>query len=396
MIADTADRLSSALGRLGSEAAFVVLARARELEARGRSIVHMEIGEPDFDTPEHIKRAGIAAIERNLTHYTPSAGTPELRDAIAQYAATRRGIAPFKRENVVITPGAKLMVWNVLFALLEPGDDVLISDPAYPTYASCAGYLRANIVPLALHDANEFRIDLDELAAKVSSKTKVLVLNSPQNPTGGVLTRSDMETIAELAQRHDFLILSDEIYSRNVYDGEFVSIASIPGMRDRTIIIDGFSKSHAMTGWRLGYGVMPEPIARAVTLVNNNTFACAGTFVQHAGIAAVTGPDEPIQAMVAKFRERRDVIVKGLNDIPGISCVMPRGAFYAFPNISAITHDDKKLALFLLEEAGVGLLGGSCFGPGGAGHLRISYAASLETLSEALARMKQALPNYRE
>ena len=394
MIADTADRLCAALSRLGSESAFDVLARARQLEALGRTVVHMEIGEPDFDTPAHIKRAGMDAIADNYSHYTPSAGIPELRDAIALYAAKLRGVAPYRRENVVVSPGAKPIIWNTLSALLDPGDEMVYTEPCYPAYASCANYLQAKAIPVHLREAKAFRIDLDELAAKVSNKTKALVINSPHNPTGGVLTRSDLEAIAQLAQRHDFLVISDEIYCRNIYDAKFVSMAELPGMRERTIIVDGFSKAYAMTGWRLGYAIMPERLAQAVTLFNNNTFSCTATFVQHAGVAALTGPDQPVLDMVAEFRARRDILIAGLNDLPGVSCVVPEGAFYAFPNVSTITSDDKKLASFLLEEGGVACLGGSCFGEAGTGYLRFSYAVSQDDIRVALAALKATLPKF--
>jgi aspartate/methionine/tyrosine aminotransferase len=385
---------ANASNRLGTESAFDVLARARELEAQGKRIVHMEIGEPDFDTPEHIKRAGIAAIEINQSHYTPSAGIPELRDAIATYAAKFRGMEPFARENVVVAAGAKPIIWNILSALLNPGDEMVYADPAYPAYASCASYLGATPIPVPLVEAKDFRLDLDELAAKLSNKTRALVINSPHNPTGGVLTIEDLKTIADLAQRYDITVISDEIYSRNLYDGEFASIATLPGMRERTIIVDGFSKAYAMTGWRLGYAIMPPDIARTVTLFNNNTFSCVATFVQFAGISALEGPDEPIVAMVEEFRKRRDALVAGLNRLPGVSCKVPQGAFYAFPNVTQITNDDKKLASFVLEEAGVGNLGGSCFGPAGRGYLRFSYACSLDEINFALERMAEALPHY--
>jgi aspartate/methionine/tyrosine aminotransferase len=310
-LAHHAEFLSSAVSRLGSESAFEVLARARQLEAEGRHIVHMEIGEPDFDTPDHIKAGGIAAINANLTHYAPSAGIPELRDAIAQYAAQFRGIEPFRRENVVVAPGAKPAIWNTLAALLDPGDELIYADPAYPAYASAAGYLGAQPIPVALREDKNWRLDLDELAAKITPRTKVVVVNSPHNPTGGVLTRDDLQTIADLSQRHGFLVLADEIYSRNIYGPGFASITQCAGMRDRTIIIDGFSKAYAMTGWRLGYAILPAALAQTVTLFANNTYSCVAPFVQHAGIAALHGPDEPVIAMNETFRTRRDALVHG-------------------------------------------------------------------------------------
>ena len=388
-------RPSAAALRLSGEGAFVALARARELEALGHDVIHLEVGEPDFATPAHIKDAGIDAIRRDVTHYTPSAGAPALRDAIARYAGDFRGIAPFRRDEVVVSPGLKPLVWNVLSALLDPGDEMIYADPAYPAYAGCAAYLQARAIPIPLREATHFRLDLDRLAAAMSSRTKVLVLNSPHNPTGGVLTRDDLETIAALAIRHDVTVVSDEIYSRNLYDGDFVSIATLDGMRERTILLDGFSKAYAMTGWRLGYGVMPASIARTVALLAQNNYSCTAAFVQEAGIAALRGPDEPVRAMIDEFRVRRDAIVAGLNSLPGISCVVPDGAFYAFPNVSGVTPDDRKLASFLLEEAHVAGLGGSCFGDAGSGYMRFSYANSLENIERAIERMRAVLPHVR-
>jgi aspartate aminotransferase len=395
-IARHADYLCSAISRLGSESAFEVLARAKAIEAGGRRVVHMEIGEPDFDTPDHIKRAGITAIEENYSHYSPSAGIPELREAIAEYASNYRGLTPaYGPHNVVVGAGAKPIIWNLLSALLDPGDELVYADPAYPAYASAASYLGAKPVPVHLLESRNWRLDLDELAAKVGPKTKAVVINSPHNPTGGVLLREDLERIAELAERHNFLVISDEIYSRNRYVDYFHSISQLDGMRERTIIVDGFSKAYAMTGWRLGYCIAPGEIAKTVTLFNNNTFSCVATFVQRAGIAALTGDDAPVERMNDIFRERRDAIVAGLNRIPNVSCTLPEGAFYAFPNVSQITGDDKHLARWLLENAGVACLGGSSFGPAGAGYLRFSYAASLDDIGWALEQLRVSLPNYR-
>jgi aspartate aminotransferase len=397
MLAVHEDRLAAAVARLGSENAFEILARARELEAQGRRVVHMEIGEPDFDTPDGIKKAAVDALYDNHTHYTPSGGLPSLRATIASYASRFRHITPeWQAENVVIAPGAKPVIWNTLSALLGPGDEFVYFDPAYPAYASCAHYLEAVVHAIPLLESRNWRMDLDELARRVSDKTKVVVINSPHNPTGGVLTRSDLECIAELAQRYDFLVLADEIYSRNFYlDSEYLSISSLPGMRERTIVVDGFSKAYAMTGWRLGYAIMPESLARAVTLFNNNTFSCVASFVQMAGIAALTGTDEPVLRMNEIFRSRRDRLVDGLNAIAGISCLLPEGAFYAFPNVTSITHDDRALAKFLLEEGGVACGGGSSFGAAGKGYLRFSYAASLEDIDWALHSIAQKLPKFK-
>jgi aspartate aminotransferase len=394
-LTNPADFLCTAVSRMGSESAFEVFGRARQLQAEGRDIVHLEIGEPDFDTPEHIKAAGKAAIDANDTHYAPNAGIVELRDAIADYATRfRRLPVPYARENVVVAPGAKMVIWNLLAALLDPGDEVIYADPAYPTYAAAAGYLGAKPVPVRLLERLNWRLDLDEFRAKITPRTKLVILNSPHNPTGGVLTRADLQVIADEALRHNLLVLSDEIYSRNLYTSEFVSIAQLEGMQERTIVVDGFSKAYAMTGWRLGYCIAPERIARAATLLANNTYACVNTFVQKAGVAALTGPDEPVQEMGRIFRERRAFIVEGLNAIPNITCPMPDGAFYVFPNVTKIGADDLRVASFLLEDAGVALLGGSSFGPAGAGYLRLSYANSLEILGRALVRMREALPRF--
>jgi aspartate aminotransferase len=397
MLAVHEDRIAAAVARLGSENAFEVLARARQIEAQGRRVVHMEIGEPDFDTPEHIKKAAVDALYDNHTHYTPSAGITQLRATIADYASRFRGVTPaYAPENVVISPGAKPIIWNTLSALLDPGDDFVYFDPAYPAYASCASYLQANIHAIPLLESRNWRMDLDELERRVSQKTKAIVINSPHNPTGGVLTKSDLERIAELAQRYDFLVVADEIYSRNFYlDSPYVSIASLDGMRDRTIVVDGFSKAYAMTGWRLGYAIMPEALAKTVTLFNNNTFSCVATFVQMAGIAALTGDDTPVKRMNDIFRQRRDRLVVGLNEIDGISCTLPEGAFYAFPNVSAATHDDRALSRFLLEEGGVACGGGSSFGAAGKGYLRFSYAASLDDIAWALESIAKTLPRFK-
>jgi aspartate aminotransferase len=387
-------RPSAGALRLSGEGAFEALARARELESQGHDVIHLEVGEPDFATPDHIKRAGIAGIEHDATHYSPSVGIATLRDAVASYAARFRNIAPFARENVVISPGLKPLIWNVLAALLDPDDEVIFADPAYPAYAGGAAYLQARATPIPLLESTGFRLDLDMLAARISPRTKVLALNSPHNPTGGVLTRSDLETIAELAIRNDVTVVSDEIYSRNVYGGDFFSIAALDGMRERTILLDGFSKAYAMTGWRLGYGIMPADIAKTVALIGQNNYSCTTTFVQEAGIAALEGPDEPVVAMVEEFRVRRDAIVAGLNSLPGITCRVPDGAFYAFPNVSGVTKHDRKLASFFLEEAYVAALAGTGFGAAGRGYMRFSYANSLAKIGAAVERMRAVLPRF--
>lgn len=380
--------------RLGTESAFVVLARARALEAQGRNIIHLEIGEPDFDTPEHVKAAGIASIRNNRTHYTPAQGIAELRDAIVAYVKRTRGIE-VARDNVIVSPGAKQTIACTLMALLNPGDEVVIPDPAYPAYRSIVTYVGAVPVSVPLHESKAFRLDLGDLEAAITPKTKILVLNSPHNPTGGILTRDDIAGIAALARKRDFLVISDEIYNRHCYDAEFASYYGLAGAPDRSILVDGFSKAWAMTGWRLGFGVYPKYIADAVGALMLNTVSCTATFVQDAGIAALEGDDRPVQAMRDEFRRRRHVLVSGLCEIPGISCQTPGGAFYVFPNVSAIERDDVKLANYILEEGNVAVLGGSTFGPNGKGFIRLSYANSEENLREALKRMKAVLAKYR-
>lgn len=396
MLATQKSFLARSLGRMGSENAFAILQRAREIEATGRRVVHMEIGEPDFDTPENIKRAAVTSLMAHDTHYTPSQGTLELREVVADYASRFRKLAKaYTPANVTISPGAKPIIWNILSAILDPGDDFIYFDPAYPAYGSASSYLQANVTRIPLRESHGWRMDLDELASRVSDKTKAIVINSPHNPTGGVLLRSDLERIAELAIEHNFLVIADEIYSRNFYlDSEYVSIASLPGMQERTIIVDGFSKAYAMTGWRLGYAIGPEEIINAITLFNNNTFSCVTSFVQKAGIEALTNTDAAVREMNETFRARRDKLVSGLNDLPGVSCTLPEGAFYAFPNVSEITHDDKALASFILEESGVACGGGSSFGPAGAGYLRFSYAASIDDIEYALKQLKEYLPKF--
>src|SRR5215469_15874951 len=397
MLAVHDQRIADAVARLGAENAFQVLARAREIEATGRRVVHMEIGEPDFDTPKHIKDAAVASLMAHDTHYTPSAGIHELRETVADYATRFRKMPkPYTAANVTVSPGAKPIIWNILSAILDPGDDFVYFDPAYPAYGSASSYHQANIHAIPLLESRNWRMDLDELARRVSDKTKAIVINSPHNPTGGVLTKGDLERIAELANRHDFIVIADEIYSRNFYlDSDYLSIAALDGMRDRTIIVDGFSKAYAMTGWRLGYAIMPDRLAKTVTLFNNNTFSCVATFVQMAGIAALTGDDAPVKRMNDIFRQRRDRLVNGLNDIAGISCTLPEGAFYAFPNVTEITHDDRALAKFLLEEGGVACGGGSSFGAAGKGYLRFSYAASLEDIDWALESIAKTIPKFK-
>ncbi|MDQ6768017.1 MAG: pyridoxal phosphate-dependent aminotransferase [Candidatus Eremiobacteraeota bacterium] len=386
--------LADSMRRLGTESAFVVLARAKALEAEGRNIIHLEIGEPDFDTPEHIKEGAIRSLRANRTHYTPAAGIMELRLAIAEYVKRTRGVAATV-DQIVVTPGAKPIIAAVLMALLNAGDEVIIPDPAYPAYRSITTYVGAKPVSLPLLEARDFRFEIRALEAAITPKTKILVLNSPHNPTGGILTPEDITAIADVVSKHDILVISDEIYSRHAYDKPFASYYGLAGMPERTILIDGCSKAWAMTGWRLGFGVMPSYIAEAATALILNTVSCTATFVQDAAIQALTGPDEPVQAMCSEFLRRRTILVDGLNKIPGVSCRMPGGAFYVFPNVSKIEPDDIALASYLLNEAGVAVLGGSTFGPQGKGFLRLSYANSEENLREALKRIEKALAAYK-
>ncbi len=383
-------RLAERMSRLGTETAFEVLARAKALEAQGREIIHLEIGEPDFDTPAHIKAAAVRALEEGWTHYTPAAGIPALREAIADYIRRTRGI-PVGPEHVVVVPGGKPIMFFAILALVEEGDEVIYPNPGFPIYESMIRFVGARPVPLRLRMENEFRVDVEELARLITPRTRMLILNSPANPTGGVLTREDLEAIAELCLKHDLVVLSDEIYSRILYEGEHISIASFPGMLERTIILDGFSKTYAMTGWRLGYGVMPEPLAEAVTRLMINSNSCTAAFTQIAGIAALTGPQDEVDRMVAAFRERREVMVEGLNRLPGFRCLKPKGAFYAFPNIEGAGMSSRELAHYVLEEAGVAVLSGTAFGEYGEGFLRLSFANSIENIQKALERIEKAL-----
>ena len=386
--------LADSMRRLGTESAFVVLARARALEAQGRNIIHLEIGEPDFNTPEHIKDAAIRSLHANRTHYTPAAGIMELRTAIVDYVQRTRGVS-VTPDHVVVTPGAKPIIAAVLMALLNPDDEVIIPDPAYPAYRSITTYVGAKPVSLPLIESRDFRFEISALEAAITPKTKILVLNSPHNPTGGILTPDDIAGIADIVRKHDIIVISDEIYSRHAYDRPFASYYGLAGMPERTILIDGCSKAWAMTGWRLGFGVMPTYIAEAATSLVLNTVSCTATFVQDAAIAALNGPDEPVQAMRDEFLRRRNLLVSGLCKIPGVGCRTPGGAFYVFPNVSKIEPDDLALANYLLNDAGVAVLGGSTFGPYGKGYLRLSYANSEENLSEALKRIERALASYK-
>ena len=384
-------RLAGRMERLGTETAFSVLARAKALEARGRDIVHLEIGEPDFDTPEHIIEAGCRALRAGHTHYTPSAGIPELREAIAEDVSRSRGIT-VTPEQVVVTPGGKPIMFFVILALVESGDEVLLPNPAFPIYESMVNFAGGQPVFVPLRQEHGFRFDLDEFRANLSEKTKLVILNSPANPTGGVLTPEDVAGLADiLRERPDVHVLSDEIYSRLLYDASFASIASEegldPGDDGRTTILDGFSKTYAMTGWRLGYGVMPVPLAEQVAKLQVNSNSCTAAATQYAGLAALRGPQDDVERMLTEFRARRDLIVAGLNVLPGVECITPQGAFYAFPRITGTGRSADELADLLLDKVGVACLSGTAFGRHGESHLRLSYANSRENIARALDRM---------
>ncbi|MFQ5857318.1 MAG: pyridoxal phosphate-dependent aminotransferase [Anaerolineae bacterium] len=386
-------KLAERMSRLGTETAFEVLARAKALEAQGRDIIHLEIGEPDFDTPAHIVEAGVRALREGHTHYTPAAGIPELRQAIARHISESRGIDA-RSEHVVVTPGAKPIMFFTILALVEASDEVIYPNPGFPIYESMINFVGATPVALPLREERDFRFDADEFRSLVSERTKLIILNSPQNPTGGVLTPEDLQAIADAARERGIMVLSDEVYEQILYEGQHVSIASLPDMQALTILLDGYSKTYAMTGWRLGYGVMPAPLADQVSKLMVNSNSCTAAFTQQAGIAALTGPRDEVRAMVQAFRERRDVIVNGLNQIPGIRCVMPAGAFYAFANVTGTGLGSGELADRLLNEAGVATLAGESFGAYGAGYLRLSYANSVENIKAALKRMRQLLSSH--
>jgi aspartate aminotransferase len=375
------------MSRLGTETAFEVLAKARALEAKGRDVVHLEIGEPDFDTPRAIVAAGVAALERGETHYTQSAGVIELREAIARYLRERRGVHADPAQ-VIVTPGAKPIMFYALLALLDEGDEAIYPDPGFPIYSSMIDFSGARGVPLPLREENGFQPDLDELRRLVTSRTKVLVLNSPNNPTGSVLSSEAIRAIAAIARERDLWVLTDEIYGELVYDGEHRSIAVEEDMAERTILLDGFSKTFAMTGWRLGYGVFPRALVEPVTKLVTNSVSCTATFVQRAGAAALSSRPPEVDRMVAEFRRRRDAVTKGLNAVPGITCRAPQGAFYVFPNVRGLgLRSSAEVADRLLNEAGVATLAGTCFGAAGEGYLRLSYANSLPNLEKAVSRI---------
>ena len=379
--------LARRLDRLGTETAFEVAAKARALEATGRSIVHLEIGEPDFDSPAAVVAEGIAALRRGETHYTGSAGIPELRGAIAMYLKRTRGLE-IDPAQVIVTPGAKPIMFFALLALLEEGDEAIYPDPGFPIYSSMISFAGARGIPLPLRESNDFTPDLDELRSLITDRTKLIIVNSPHNPTGGILSGEAVREISKLARAHDLWVLSDEIYGEIVYDGEHHSFLGQDGMAERTILLDGFSKTFAMTGWRLGYGVFPPPLLEPVTKLVTNSVSCTAAFIQRAGIVALTGRQPELDVMLKAFRERRDAVVAGLNAIDGVTCRVPHGAFYVFPNISGLAlGDSASVAERILQEAGVAVLAGTCFGLSGEGYLRLSYANSLENLELAVHRI---------
>jgi aspartate/methionine/tyrosine aminotransferase len=380
-------RLARRMQRLGTETAFEVLVKARALEAKGRDIVHLEIGEPDFDTPANIVEAAVDALHKGWTHYGPSAGLPQLRQAIANDVASSRGIS-VSPEEVVVVPGGKPIIFFTIMALCDEGDEVIYPNPGFPIYESMINFIGAKPVPIQLKEELDFGLDVDELKRLITDRTKLIIVNSPQNPTGGVLSETDIKRIANVIGDRDIMVLSDEIYSRLLFEGVHHSIAAVPGFKDRTIILDGFSKTYAMTGWRMGYGVMRPDLAQHIARLMTNSNSCTASFTQVAGVEAVTGDQTSVMKMNDAFRERRDAFVKRINTIKGFSCRMPKGAFYAFPNITRTGWPSKKLADAILEDAGVAVLSGTAFGAFGEGYLRFSIANSMENLNKALDRIE--------
>jgi len=382
-------QLARRMSRLGTETAFEVLNKARVLERQGRSIVHLEIGEPDFDTPANVVEAAVDALHKGWTHYGPSAGLPELRQTLAEYVSRTRGVT-VTSDEVVVVPGGKPIIFFSILSLIDEGDEVIYPNPGFPIYESMIQYVGGRAVPIALREERDFALDVNELESLISERTKLIIINSPQNPTGGVLQRKDIEQIANVIGDRNIMVLSDEIYSRLLFDGgQHFSIMSVPGMQERTILLDGFSKAYAMTGWRMGYGVMRPDLAAHMTRLMTNSNSCTASFTQVAGIEAIRGDQTSVDHMRDEFQRRRDAFVAGLNKTKGFSCRMPKGAFYVFPNIKATGWKSKPLADSLLEQAGVAALSGTAFGAFGEGYLRFSVANSLENLREALQRIEQ-------
>ena len=387
-------KLAESMSRIGVESAFDVLVRARALEAQGKSVIHLEIGEPDFNTPAHIIEAAKKALDEGWTHYGPTQGLPELRKVIADYTSQTRAIK-VGPESVCVVPGGKPIIFFPILALIEPGDEVIYPNPGFPIYESMIRFAGGTPMPMPLEESRGFSFDLDRFHDLLTDKTKLVILNSPQNPTGGVIPRADIEALAGMLRERDLIVLSDEVYARIYYGGKApTSIASYPGMLEKTIILDGFSKTWAMTGWRMGYGVMPAFLVEAVNKLMVNSNSCTASFSQRAGIAAITGPQDDVVRMVEELHRRRDAICKGLNEVPGFRCAIPGGAFYAFANVEGTGMDSKDLADYLLYEAGVSCLDGRCFGDYGKGYIRFSYANSMANLMEAVARIKKFSPKW--
>lgn len=380
---------------LGTEKAFEVLSKCKELEAQGKDIIHLQIGEPDFDTPKNIIEAGVDALRSGYTHYTPNSGLFEVKDAIVDYAKKYKNLDT-NRDEVVVVPGGKPIMFFTILALVEEGDEVIYPNPGYPIYESLIRFVGGIPIPMPLVEENDFRVDIEDLRKKITSKTKMVIINSPANPTGGILTEDDIRQIADLIRGKGIFVLADEIYSRIVYDGDVVSIATMPGMKDYTIILDGFSKTYAMTGWRMGFGIMHEQIAKKVDRLIANSTSNTAAFTQMAGKEALEGPQTDVDNMVEEFRRRRDYIVERLNSIDGITCKKPQGAFYVFPNITATGLKSEELADYLLNEANVAVLDGASFGEYGEGHLRLSYATSMENIEEALNRIEEAIKSLKD
>jgi aspartate aminotransferase len=381
-------QLAKRMSRLGTETAFEVLNKARALERQGKNIIHLEIGEPDFDTPSNVVEAAVDALHKGWTHYGPSAGLPDLRQTIADSVSRTRGVK-VTPEEVVVVPGGKPIIFFTILALIDEGDEVIYPNPGFPIYESMINYVGGKAVPIALREDRDFSLDVNELSSLITDRTKLIILNSPHNPTGGVMTRKDVEKVAEMIGDRNILVLSDEIYSRLLFDGDHFSIMSVPGMQERTLLLDGFSKTYAMTGWRLGYGVMRADLATQITRLMTNSNSCTASFTQIAGIEALRGDQSSVDHMCAEFKRRRDVFVAGLNKIKGFSCRMPHGAFYVFPNITRTGWKSKPLADALLDQAGVAALSGTAFGEFGEGYLRFSIANSLENLQQALERVDE-------
>lgn len=378
------------MSRLGTESAFEVLAKAKSLEAQGKDIIHLEIGQPDFTTPMNVCEAAFKAMKDGHTGYCPSAGLPEFRETVAHHISETRKI-DIHPDEVTVTPGAKPIIFFTILALVDDGDEVIYPEPGFPVYESVIDFIGGKAIALPLREEVDFRFRIEDLVDSITERTKLLILNSPQNPTGGTLTANDLTAIAALAQQHHFYILTDEVYSRLLYEGTHQSIISLPGMKEQTILIDGHSKTYAMTGWRLGYGVAPREIADKITQLTINSNSCTATFTQIAGIEALTGPQTFVSKMVKEFQKRRDVIVDGLNAINGIKCVKPLGSFYVFPNVTELPLSCEELADYLMDEVGVALLPGTAFGKFGDGYLRLSYANSLENIEDALERIETAI-----